>query len=234
MRPLWVKLACVAVLVVAVPMGSLAVYRHLRTRRIVDATLTSRHWQTQVHRFDQAISGPSGVVFLGDSLIERFDLSTFGNPLIANRGITGDFTEGVLRRLPQIVAMKPAKVFVEIGINDLVERVPPAQVLVNYRRIIENLKQELPTTQLYVQSLTPVSLPSSWLRSTAALNRTIQATNTRLARLCQEEGVTWIDLYSSLQKDGRLRADLSLDGVHLTAAGYAVWRQAVAAYVNSR
>jgi lysophospholipase L1-like esterase len=176
----------------------------------------------------------SRVVFLGDSLTERFDLSTLGNPLIANRGITGDFTEGVLRRLPQIVAMKPAKVFIEIGINDLVERVPPAQVLVNYRRIIENLKQESPTTELYVQSLTPVSLPSSWLRSTAALNRTIQATNTRLARLCQEEGVTWIDLYPLLQEDGRLRVDFSLDGVHLTAAGYAVWRQAVAAYVNSR
>jgi lysophospholipase L1-like esterase len=232
MRSLLVKLTCVAVLVVAVPWGSLAVYRHLRTRRIIDAKLTSLHWQTEVHRFAQATPGAAPVVFLGDSLTQRFDLSTLGTPQIANRGINGDFTEGVLRRLPQIVAMKPAKVFIEIGINDLIERVPPAQVLVNYRRILESLKRELPTTQLYVQGLTPLALPSSWLRSTGALNRTIQTTNTRLASLCREEGVTWIDLYPLLQRDGRLREEYSLDGVHLTVAGYAVWRQAVAPYVN--
>ena len=78
MRTLLVRLTCVVVLFVAVPWGSLTVYRHLQTRRIIDATLASGHWQARVHQFEQSPPGVGRVVFLGDSLTERFDLSIFG------------------------------------------------------------------------------------------------------------------------------------------------------------
>ncbi len=67
------------------------------------------------------------IVFLGDSLVERAEWAEFfpGTGAV-NRGIGGDTTEGVLKRLDQL-GLKPGKsgrVFLYIGINDLLSGIP--------------------------------------------------------------------------------------------------------------
>ncbi len=62
-------------------------------------------------------------------------------------------------RLPQVIQLKPAKVFLLIGVNDLKRGVPVEYIVKNYDRIAATLKATLPKTKLYLQSVLPVHEP---------------------------------------------------------------------------
>ncbi len=61
------------------------------------------------------------IVFIGNSLTEQgADWSIkFGIRGVRNRGIAGDVTDGVLKRLDEIIYYKPKSVFLLIGVNDI-------------------------------------------------------------------------------------------------------------------
>lgn len=60
------------------------------------------------------------IVFLGNSITDNCEWhELFDNPNIKNRGISSDVSMGVYDRLNPIVAGKPAKIFLMIGINDV-------------------------------------------------------------------------------------------------------------------
>ena len=63
----------------------------------------------------------NGIVFLGDSITDFCDLDTYYPGLNAvNRGIAGDMTVGVLRRMEaSVFALEPRLVVLLIGVNDL-------------------------------------------------------------------------------------------------------------------
>jgi len=103
----------------------------------------ARPWQTleYQHRlalFD-AFQPQRSVAIVGDSNVQFAEWGDmFPGAVVTNRGITGDTTEGVLRRLPQIAALKPSVVVLIIGINDFrALRADPAEVAERYRHIID-------------------------------------------------------------------------------------------------
>jgi lysophospholipase L1-like esterase len=56
-------------------------------------------------------------------------------------------------------------------------------------------------------------------------NSDIRQLNQALAEMAQEEDVTYLDLQPYFaDANGNLAADLSTDGLHLSAKGYEVWR----------
>lgn len=62
------------------------------------------------------------IVFLGDSITEKIDWhELFHNSHydILNRGIGSDTISGVINRINTIINLKPSKVFLMIGINDI-------------------------------------------------------------------------------------------------------------------
>lgn len=60
------------------------------------------------------------IVFLGDSITEKIDWrELFSYPNIVNRGIGSDTITGVNNRIDSIVKLRPSKVFLMIGINDI-------------------------------------------------------------------------------------------------------------------
>src|SRR5436190_8861872 len=69
------------------------------------------------------------VVFLGDSITQGWGDEFGGNfsgVKLANRGISGDTTRGVLLRLEQdVMAVRPRAVIILIGTNDLEENAEP-------------------------------------------------------------------------------------------------------------
>ena len=91
-----------------------------------------------------------------------------------------------------------------------------------------------PRTKLYVQSVFPVN--DSFKKYAAKHGRhdaDIVAVNKGLQALCAEKGIVYIDLWTLLaDKNGKLRADLTNDGLHLMGEGYIVWRDAVLPYVK--
>jgi lysophospholipase L1-like esterase len=166
------------------------------------------------------------VVFVGNSLTEAFPVSEVFGHCCKNRGIGGNTTSHILARIGPIASKRPAKIFIEGGINDLIAAVSVDSIFKNYRDIIDLIRDTAYSTALYVQSIFPTS------KTYANLNNSIMQLNKMLSDHCVAIGVTYIDIYSNLSKDGRLNSQLTEDGIHLNEKGYQIWQQAIESYVR--
>jgi lysophospholipase L1-like esterase len=184
------------------------------------------HYARAVTQF-KALPVESGdTVFLGDSLTE-FGMWTalFPDTPVRNRGIVGDDTAGVLARLDEVTAGRPAQVFLMIGTNDLTYGVPHRQIVANVERIVSAIKADSPRTEVFVQSLLPRA--KSFRDRVESLNRAL--------RSAVEGDATWIDLYPHfLDADGSIADRFSNDELHLFGSGYLVWRDAIQRHVSGR
>ena len=164
------------------------------------------------------------VVFLGDSITEAFPLSTlFPDVAIKNRGISGDTTAGVSRRLDRVTAVPPRQIFLMIGTNDLGFGYPKETVIANYDEILRQIAQESPDTQVFVQSILPRD------KRYAA---DISFVNQGIAVLAEKYNCVYIDLFPAFaDAAGGIGPEFSGDDLHLLNAGYEQWHQIIAPYV---
>jgi len=61
---------------------------------------------------------------------------------VINRGIAGDITFGVLGRLDEVIARKPAKLFIKIGINDISKNIPDEIIVENILTMVRKSEDE--------------------------------------------------------------------------------------------
>jgi len=183
--------------------------------------------------FDDKYIDSNSIVFLGNSLIANFDLEQFNNPHTVNRGISGDFTEGVIKRMNGIINKHPKKIFIEIGINDLVEKVPLGTIAHNYDTILQKISVVSPQTKVYIFSLLPTKLHRSILTSAANVNKRVVKFNAILAKFPKKYHCTYIDTWSHfVTKDNSMDTKVTTDGIHLTEEGYKIWRNLITDLVN--
>jgi lysophospholipase L1-like esterase len=186
------------------------------------------HFYHKKSYFEQHGRHDSDVVFIGDSITEGVaweDL--FPSLKIANRGITGDRTDGVLNRLDSIYSTNARKAFIMIGINDFADGAEVNDVLENYRSIVSNLVAH--GMRPYVQSTILAG------NQYAELNIKIMALNDQLKKMAAEnKTVTYIDLNAGLAKGSVLDSKYSRDGIHLNGSGYAVWKDIIKSYLRDR
>jgi len=163
----------------------------------------------------------ASVVMLGDSLTEGAQWSEItGCAFLANRGIGGDDSAGVLRRLDGVTGLKPAAVFLMIGVNDINSGVSADTIVDNVQGIIEKLTKS--GARVYLTLVLPVA------ESFKKINPKIDELNKAYVKLAKETKVTVVDFRADTRNsDGFLKDELSRDGIHLTAEGYRVWRDAV-------
>jgi lysophospholipase L1-like esterase len=175
------------------------------------------------------------IIFLGNSLTQYFELAEiFDNPSVRNRGIHGDMMTSVLQRLSPIIASQPKKIFIEIGINDLEQKVPEEQLLQNYQRLLDTLKASCAGTTIYVQSLLPVADKSELLPGYCSpeMNRLIANVNQQLKELAVNRKCIYIDVHPHMLKGDELNPTFSVDGVHLSGEGYLQWAKVLKPYVE--
>ncbi len=98
-------------------------------------------------------------VFLGNSITEGFDLEIyFPGYEIANRGIVGDHLDGLVERLDNsVLSLKPQKLFLMIGINDIGDRRSDEYLKEMFVTLIDTLIISLPETEIYLHSMLPTS-----------------------------------------------------------------------------
>ncbi|HUJ44053.1 MAG TPA: GDSL-type esterase/lipase family protein [Opitutaceae bacterium] len=167
------------------------------------------------------------LVFLGDSITQQWgdDLGgSFPGVKVANRGISGDTTRGVLIRLREdVLALHPAGVVLLIGTNDLEEHAAPATVAANVQLILADLERS--------DSRMPVILcqvfPSSATKHRPAA--AIREINERYAGAVKNDPrvtllATW-PLFANAAGDAR--PEEFPDLLHPNAAGYAKWAAAL-------
>jgi lysophospholipase L1-like esterase len=194
----------------------------------------SLYWHQRASHYRQLPNERGEIIFLGDSITEGCDWGEmFQDPLVKNRGISGDVTQGILDRLDEVVESRPAKVFLMIGINDLAEGLAEKEVLANIKRIIREVRKRSPDTKLYLQSLLPVNPDFKVFPDHVDKAVEIKNINTVLRRLATDYGAVFVDLYPLfIGERDKLDPEYTNDGLHLTGAGYAVWKKAVAPYLR--
>lgn len=192
----------------------------------------STYWQERSLLFKSLPNEDNEILFVGDSQINGCEwIELLGSSKIKNRGIDGDNTEGVLERLSEITSSKPAKIFLEVGTNDLALKRSISVIGSDYSAILFQIKRDSPKTKIFVQSILPRH--DNPYRKGGVENDSILKLNKALKVLALREGVTYVDLHRFFV-DGRgyLQKRYSMDGVHLNAKGYAVWKEQVKSFVQ--
>lgn len=176
------------------------------------------------------------IVFLGDSLTDFFPLQDFfPKETIYNRGIAGDTTKNVLHRIDNVIELKPRKVFVQIGTNDLGKRVKVTKIIENIMKIYEILEERVEGVEIIAISLYPVSHHKMWLSpfiSGVRSNKKIMEVNRLLQELCKDKGIKYIDVHQKLiDHKGRLKKEYTLEGLHISGLGYQVIANELKPYI---
>jgi lysophospholipase L1-like esterase len=192
------------------------------------ASQPSSYWDEKKSFFD-AFGSYASVVMIGDSLTDGAEWrEVFPGVAVVNRGVDGDTTAGVLKRMDSIVSAKARKAFVMIGINDLKEGRSVDAVLQDYRGIVSRLSES--GMKVYVEStLACNEAKADWI-GCAAMQGKIRQLNRGLAGLASAN-VTFIDINAQLSGANGLKPDLTYDGVHLNGEGYKVWRDRISKFV---
>ena len=174
------------------------------------------------------------VIFLGNSITNFSEWSELlKDSHVKNRGISGDTTEGVLFRLYQVTRVKPAKVFLLIGINDLSRNIAPDTVYANICKIVSIIRTQSPKTKVYVQSILPVNNTFKTFPTHTIRTPQVKEVNEKLRKICPVLGATFVDLFSELKNpnDDFLNPMYTNDGLHLLGEGYKAWKRAIQPYL---
>lgn len=177
-------------------------------------------WASQVERDQNAL------VFLGDSITQGWgDVgSAFPGIKIANRGISGDTTRGVLIRLQQdVIALNPKGVVLLIGTNDLEEGAEPEVIAANLKLILDALAAHNRVMPIILCQV----MPSSGTKKRPAGK--IKALNRAYFQLVKDfPQVTVLDTYALFANEhGDAAEDEFPDLLHPNTKGYGHWLAAL-------
>lgn len=188
------------------------------------------YWQKAVARFRtlETTAPKQGIVLFGDSITARWPEGLFPGKDVNNRGIGGDHIGGwnyfgLLDRLDtSIAALQPRKIYLMIGVNDMLPGGPPMDNMITaYGYLLHELKELAPGAEVVVHSILPVSKPEF-----SYMHEPIKELNSYIKKLAAFRGMKYVDLYSRFaDEQGLLKKELTNDGVHLTPAGYELWRK---------
>jgi lysophospholipase L1-like esterase len=182
-----------------------------------------------------AKQGDSEVLFMGDSITD-FWRSTdgvmagkpvldkyFGSMKVANFGIAGDTTQGVLYRLQhgEGQGFSPKAVMLMIGTNNT-GRNTAAEIAEGIGAIVMELQKDFPKAKILLLGIFPRSTPNDPVRATIA------EINTIIARLHDGDRVQYLDIGAKfLDASGNIPREVMSDALHPTTQGYEIWAQAV-------
>lgn len=134
---------------------------------------------------------------------------------VHNFGVCGDTTEGLLKRFQvEADAIKPDSIIFAIGINDSSENGIPLEKYEQNIRALVKLARKY-TDKIYIIGSTKVDETIVGGNGWCFVNETIKAYNKFLKEFSESEGLTYVDVFDTLN----ISADLA-DGLHPNAQGY--------------
>ena len=180
-----------------------------------------------------------GILFTGSSLMEQFPVCELAMNAgitvpVYNRGIGGTTTDDFLREINTVLLeLEPAKVFLNIGTNDMTDRIYGAgwkeHLAENYESILRIAREKLPNAQIYCMAYYPTNSHLQGLNEWQAATlkeRTVEnitVCNESVRVLAEQYGCCYIDANAGLtDENGEQKAEFSIDGVHMFANAYQV------------
>jgi lysophospholipase L1-like esterase len=189
--------------------------------------------------------GERRVVFFGDSITDNWDAEGYGGfcpgRLYVNRGISGQTTAQMLLRFrADVIDLSPAAVVILAGTNDVAGNAGPvsdaaihgnvrslaelavangiAVVLCSILPVVDGTKDAEGRTRVWTDGRPPAR---------------IQGLNRWLREYAQANGFVYLDYAAAMaDADGSLKRELTDDGLHPDAKGYAVMNPLVEAAIR--
>ncbi len=185
-------------------------------------------WQNRRETFAKRTTEDRGaIVFLGDSITQGWN-DDFGGSFpgvkVANRGISGDTTRGMLVRLDEdVLSTEPAAVVMLMGTNDLEEQADSKTIAGNVELIVDKLQSanaKMPIVLCLV-------MPSSESKNRPAAK--IKELNSTLSEAVRGDSmITVVDTWTLFADSaGDAKLEEFPDLLHPNAAGYAKWKAAL-------
>ncbi|MBU3143734.1 GDSL-type esterase/lipase family protein [Clostridium sp. CF012] len=159
-----------------------------------------------------------GSVFMGDSITEGLDFYNIVNKssVLAKKGVN---LVQAKQAVSTLLSINPQRVFILYGMNDLKSFESPNAFKDNYTKLIQAIKQKVPSVEIYLQSITPVEAKVQQTDKSLSQDR-IDKFEEKIIEVARQENVHYIDI-RSIAKD---RDDLyEPDGMHFTVTFYGLW-----------
>lgn len=201
----------------------------------VPAQVSSADWERDMQRFaaaDAAMPPPkAAVLFIGSSSIRFWETLAADFPGVAtiNRGFGGSqIRDSTWYADRIIVPYAPRKIVFYAGENDLDAGRSPQQLRDDFRAFVERVRRDLPKTTIAYISGKPSILRAKQIPAQREANALIRAD------IATMRGVEYIDVFTPmLDAGGQPRGELFIeDRLHMNRAGYALWKQVVAPYLQ--
>lgn len=157
-------------------------------------------------------------VFVGDSITEGFAINEVlpKECVIAGAGATAGFTYDKIGALSK---KKPDNIFIMLGSDDMLWPKGDPKVLFenDLTRLIKKIKEEVPNSKIYLESITPVTQE--------ALNqepryKNINEYNELLKELAGKLSVNYVDIGALVKENPNVFAE---DGIHFKKEFYQLW-----------
>lgn len=163
------------------------------------------------------------IVMLGDSITDEGEWAELlDSRLVQNRGISGDTTDGVLQRLDSI-NKSAEKVFIMIGVNDIMRGKSVDEIFFNYQKIIQILKEK--NIKVYIQSTLFIGE-----KRAENFNIKVETLNKKLKQFASDNNLIFIDLNKILSSNKMLKHEFTSDDLHINGSAYKLWVQEIKKY----
>ena len=186
-----------------------------------------KSWNTEVEKFSSLYPGDDAdCFFLGDSHMEQCEWQElFLNIRCANRGIGGETTKGLLLRLHSLPPKgKNRFVFLQTGVNDLIDEESSEKILMRYGMLLDTLLK---------RNFRPVPTLVFPVRYLKHVNARLPDLNTRINDLAKKRACRIISINDTIREGNRLSAEFSADGIHLNTKGYRIWAEEIKRLLQS-
>lgn len=208
--------------------------------------MTDKEMKVERYREENKTAVKGQIVFTGSSLMEMFPINKLlrehgDDTVIYNRGVGGFLSYELLSVIDVCAAdLQPSKVFINIGTNDLSwSSIPISALMDNYDTIISAIESAVPDVRIYLMAYYPVNYEAASDEMKECLkirtNEKITAANAEVKKLAEKHGQRYIDINRSLKDEqGRLKAEYTIEGMHINEDGYRAIYDDIMAFVKEK
>jgi lysophospholipase L1-like esterase len=183
-----------------------------------------------------AKQGTAELLFMGDSITDWWRNETgnnagkavqdkyFGQWKVANFGIAGDTTQGVLFRLNdgEGAGFSPRAIMLMIGTNNHTSGHTAGEIAEGVGAVVQSLQTKFPQAKILLLGIFPRGNPGDAARTKVA------EVNTIISKLHDGTRVHYMDIGAHfLDASGNIPADVMGDRLHPSTKGYEIWAKAV-------
>lgn len=172
-------------------------------------------------------------IFMGDSIMESL---SFNDILREDQVIAymGDTVRKAVNHINILKGIQPRNVVLLYGMNDVILFEETAQwntidrFKEEYKLLIEELKNSLPNTNIYVQSPLPVTKVAT-ATNPRLTNENLTRFRAVVKEVCEETDVTYVDINILAGEDSGLH---EADGIHFKKEFYENWLGYLRGFMN--